>query len=260
VPTGDHAVPGEIRHLFTTERLADVRPGEPPILASVPRVDPPATRRFDGLYGGIYNRVIQTPALRRAAFSVWGSADPLYRLEAFIGDAIREVPSGNPVLVDLPCGGGTLLPFLARTGFAGTVIEADLAIHMLRRAVALHRTLEPRPDAVFLQTDALELPLASECADAVVSINGLHVMPDAAAFLREVARITKPGGVLSLITPVNGTSLRSKAILMAANALAITPQTPPSLGKLRRMIAESGFSELRRYGGESITGIAVRRG
>jgi SAM-dependent methyltransferase len=199
--------------------------------------------------------------LRRAVFSLWGSADPLYELEAFIGGAVRAArnSSASPVLVDLPSGSGTLLPFLAREGFNGTVVEADLAISMLRRAVALHRASASHLRAVFIHCDALDLPLRNAVADAVVSINGLHVVPDPASFLSEVSRVTKIGGRLWLITPVDGPSARSRTILAAANALRITPRTPPTLKELRGLLATAGFSETRWHGGLSITGLECER-
>lgn len=218
-------------------------------------------RRFEGLYGRLYNRVIQSRPLRRAAFSVWGSADPLYELEDFVADAVAatRTRSTAPVLVDLPSGGGTLLPFLARDRFVGTVIEVDLATAMLRRAVARHRSDAPSLSTVFVQSDALDLGLQDRVADVVISVNGLHVVSDPQRFLSELARITRPGGTLWLITPVDGPGARSRVILAAARRLAITPRQPPTLARLHDLLAEAGFHRVRSYGGTSITGLACER-
>lgn len=218
-------------------------------------------RRFEGLYGRLYDHVIRSRRLRRAAFSVWGSADPLYELEAFVADAAdaARLRSTGPVLVDVPCGGGTLLPFLARDAFAGTVLEIDIATAMLDRAVTSYRTTTPRLTAHFLQGDALDLPLSAAVADVVVSVNGLHVVPDHARFLAELARVTPTGGMLWLITPVDGRSLRSRLILGAARRLAVTPLRPPTLVELHRLLGEAGFQVVRSYGGASITGLACVR-
>jgi ubiquinone/menaquinone biosynthesis C-methylase UbiE len=136
------------------------------------------------------------------------------------------------------------------------VIEVDLATSMLRRAVALHGSSTPELETVFLQSDALDLVLKEAVADVVVSINGLHVVPNHARFLSELARITKPGGKLWLITPVDGPSARSRAILGAARSLRITPRDPPTLAELHDLLKEAGFKPFRSYGGASITGIA----
>lgn len=250
------AIPPIARDLLSPERL-----GELTFEASVIALrghEPSRNRRFEGLYGRLYNRVIQSPALRKAAFSMWGSADPLYNLDVFVTDAVRAARSMSPlpVLVDLPSGGGTLLPFLARNGFSGTVIEVDLAAAMLQRAVALHRSITADLETVFLQSDALDLSLRDAVADLVISINGLHVVPNPARFLAELARITKPDGKLWLISPVDGPSVRSRAILAAASSLRITPGAPPTLAELRNLLAEAGFRQFRSYGGASITGVA----
>jgi SAM-dependent methyltransferase len=252
-------IPSSARAVLSPERLTEMT-FEPPLI-SFQRQEPTRNRRFEGLYGGLYNRIIQSPALRRAAFSIWGSADPLYDLDVFVADAVRaaRTMSPSPTLVDLPSGGGTILPFLAREGFAGTVVEVDLADAMLRRAVALHRAVTPDLETVFLQDDALDLSLRSAIADVVISINGLHVVPDPRRFLTELARITKRSGTLRLITPVDDPSTRSRAILALARRLEITPRTPPSRGRLYDLLAEAGFGRFHSYGGTSITGLACEK-
>lgn len=252
-------IPSIAKDVLSAARLGELA-FEAPVIA-LRRQQPSRNRRFEGLYGRLYNRVIQSPSLRRIAFSIWGSADSLYDLDVFITDAVHAALAmcSSPVLVDLPSGGGTLLPFLARDGFPGTVIEIDLATAMLQRAVALHSSTTPDLKTVFLQSDALDLPLKDAVADVVISINGLHVVPDHARFLRELARITRPGGGLWLISPVDGPSARSRAILAAARSLRITPRTPPTLAELRSLLKDAGFSEFRSYGGTSITGVACNK-
>ena len=218
-------------------------------------------RRFEGGYGRLYNRVIQNRALRRTVFSLWGSTDPLHDLEGFVADAVAASrrATARPVLVDLASGGGTLLPLLARDRFAGLVIEVDLALVMLRRAVALHRSGPPGLETTFVQGDALRLPLSDAVVDVVVSVNGLHVVPDPVRFLSEAARVTRPGGHLWLITPVDGPGARSRAILAAAKYLGITSRTPPASAELHRLLERAGFSVVRSYGGTSITGLACAK-
>lgn len=219
-----------------------------------------STKRFEGLYGGIYNRVIQAPAVRRAIFGAWGSTDPLRSLEAFVADAVSAVDGRrDAVLVDIPCGGGSLLPLLGRQRFRGTALEVDLAVNMLVRALRLHDSLRPAFETLFLRADALDLPLRDEVADVVVSVNGLHVVDDPGRFLSEIARVTKPGGGLWIITPVHGPSIRSRVILKVANGLSITPTTPPTRSELRWLLDGAGFEEVGDYGGESIAGFGLRR-
>jgi ubiquinone/menaquinone biosynthesis C-methylase UbiE len=216
-----------------------------------------ANERFEGLYGRLYNRVIQTPALRRAVFSLWGHADPLLQLDAIVRDAAGETTGGT--VLDVPCGGGTLLPLFARAGFRGTVIESDLADAMMRRAEATHRPLQPAYAVQLLQADARELPLDDASVDCVISINGLHVIPAPERFLSELARVVRPGGALWLITPVSSSAVRNRSILALARTVGITPGSPPTLEQLHTMVDTAGFQIRRSLGGTSITGLVCDR-
>jgi SAM-dependent methyltransferase len=50
------------------------------------------------------------------------------------------------------------------------------------------------PNLDFVRGDALQLPFADGSMDAVVNVEASHCYPDLAAFLREVARVLRPGG------------------------------------------------------------------
>jgi ubiquinone/menaquinone biosynthesis C-methylase UbiE len=213
--------------------------------------------RFEGIYGRVYNRVIQTPALRRAAFWLWGSADPILDLDRIVAAAAAEVGTGT--LLDVPCGGGTALPLLERAGFDGTVIESDLADAMMRRAASVNARLRPRFAVRFLQADGRELPLDRSAVDAAVSINGLHVIPAPERFVAELARVIRPGGSLCLITPVSSDAIRGRVILKAARALGITPAAPPTAEQLHAMLEAAGFRIRHSLGGTSITGVVCDR-
>ena len=216
-----------------------------------------SANRFEGGSGRLYTRVIQTPALRRAVFSLWGSADPLLHLEEIIHAAAHENADGT--ILDVPCGAGSILPTLVHAGFRGTVIEIDLADAMILRAQATNARLAPPFTVRFTQADARTLPLDDAAVNAAISINGLHVIPEPTRFLTELARVIRPGGSLWLITPVNAPSIRSRAILAAARRLNITPATPPTLPELHRMLETVGFRPRHSLGGTSITGLVCNR-
>lgn len=215
-------------------------------------------RAFEGSYGGIYNSVIQSERLRRILFSLWGSTDPLHHLDEFVADAMRHARAlaPRPVVLDLPCGGGTLFQRIHGSGVDASVVAIDLASAMLARAVALREAVVPLLHVTFVRGDATALPLARDSVDVVLSVNGLHVMPDASAFLSEIARVLRPGGGLWMITPVTGGSLRSRAILAAARRLSVTSIPPPTLVQLDRLLDDASLAVERRYGGKNITGMA----
>jgi ubiquinone/menaquinone biosynthesis C-methylase UbiE len=213
--------------------------------------------RFEGLYGRLYNTVIQTPTIRHAVFTLWGSADPLLNLDDIVRAAAAE--TGDGTVLDVPCGGGTLLPLLSRAGFRGNVIGTDAADAMIRRARRLHDRTRPPFAVELIQADARALPLPDASIDTAISINGLHVIPRPDRFLAELARVLRPGGALWLITPVSSTDFRSRVILTAAGALSITPAAPPTLPQLRWMLDDAGLPMRRSLGGTSIVGMVCER-
>lgn len=213
--------------------------------------------RFEGLYGGLYDRVIQTPAIRRLASLAYGDPGPIADLEGFAAAAARSVPHGG-VLLDVPSGGGTMLPLLARGGLRGRVIEADLGAAMLERAGRMAERV-PELDVALLQADAQDLPLGDATVDGAVSLNGLHCIPDARAFCSELGRVVRPAGRLWMITLVSGGSLRADGIILGARALGIVPTAPPGREELDAMLRDAGFEEPEPLGGDGLVGLVATR-
>ena len=102
---------------------------------------------------------------------------------------VRAVdPRPGHVILDLAAGTGTSSePF---TSAGATVIPSDLSFGMLQ--VGKHR----RPHLSFVAADALHLPYADGCFDAVTISFGLRNVEDPTAALREMRRVTRPGGAL----------------------------------------------------------------
>ncbi|WP_029290174.1 demethylmenaquinone methyltransferase [Cellulomonas sp. HZM] len=104
---------------------------------------------------------------------------------------------GDTVL-DLAAGTGTSSEPMADAGVR--VLPCDLSQGML--AVGKRR----RPDLPFVAGNALQLPFADESFDAVTISFGLRNIPDTAAALAEMLRVTRPGGrlvVCEFSTPKN---------------------------------------------------------
>jgi demethylmenaquinone methyltransferase/2-methoxy-6-polyprenyl-1,4-benzoquinol methylase len=94
-------------------------------------------------------------------------------------------------LIDLACGTGDLALAGARAG--ARVIGFDLSAGMLRAA------RERRIACALVRADALRLPLADACCDAVVSGFALRNFADVGVALAEAARVLKPEGRLALL-------------------------------------------------------------
>ncbi len=103
----------------------------------------------------------------------------------------QNLPLVNKVL-DLGCGTGMLLNELARR--SGFVVGIDSSPEMLELA------RKRRGSAALVLADADHLPFADRSFDAVVSVTLLQNMPSPAATVREVARVTKPEGIVIMTT------------------------------------------------------------
>lgn len=136
-----------------------------------------------------------------------------------------------------------LYPVLARK--AGQVMGMDVAASAAAQATSRH------PRLAALSADARRLPFADGSFDAIVSNSTLDhfaTLDDVAVSLRELARITRPGGTLiltldNLANPV--VALRSVLPLGPLRWLGLVPYyVGATCGpkRLRALVVEAGFS------------------
>ena len=110
--------------------------------------------------------------------------DRLWRRATRLALVLRP---GDTVL-DLAAGTGVSTQELARSG--AYAVGADISLGMLRAGRTAGRTVS------LLAGDALALPFGDRVFDAVTISFGLRNVHDVPAALRELARVTRPGGRL----------------------------------------------------------------
>lgn len=132
------------------------------------------------------------------AADVWG-VDRVYPDDSFIFkchlfgyiDFAKRLAPGARVL-DLACGEGYGAGVLAeRAWCAGLDITPDLLAESATRY----------PVVRFVGGDALNLPFADSSFDAVGALQAIEHLVETEEFLREIARVLKPGGVAYITTP-----------------------------------------------------------
>ena len=96
-------------------------------------------------------------------------------------------------VLEVGCGGGALLAFLASRG-----LEA-VGVDISREAVSLAARAAPRSEV--LRADAADLPFEEGSFDRLVSHHLVEHLPDLPAALREWRRVLRPGARLALCTP-----------------------------------------------------------
>lgn len=105
-------------------------------------------------------------------------------------DAGWLMPPGR--VLDLGCGLGTELAWLAQQGFSA--VGVDLSWVALRRAHELHLHVN------FTNANVLELPFPTGCFEVLLDRGCFHYLPNnhRSAYEREASRVLRPGGHLLL--------------------------------------------------------------
>jgi ubiquinone/menaquinone biosynthesis C-methylase UbiE len=145
----------------------------------------------------------------------WGQT-----LAAFV--RFLALPAGASVL-DVGTGPGLLPRLLVEAG-ARWAVGVDDSPAMLRRAVALCG--DGRDALAWVEAPVLRLPFAaaddvagSEAFDAVLATNLLFLLPDPAAGLRELGRVTRRGGTVAFMHPNETMSVDAAAAFMDARGI-----------------------------------------
>jgi SAM-dependent methyltransferase len=111
--------------------------------------------------------------------------------------AFAEVREGE-VVVDIGSGAGIDCLFAAqKVGPAGKVIGIDMTPDMIERARENARAAGAA-NVEFRLGDAEHMPLPDASADWIISNCVINLSPDKPAVFREIARVLKPGGRISI--------------------------------------------------------------
>lgn len=123
----------------------------------------------------------------RARQSLGASNVAIYSM---VAEALERHHAGGGLLIDVGCGSGNLWPFV-RSRFARYV-----GVDVVR--------YEGFPaDAEFyrINLDTGKVPLQEDSADVVAAVETIEHLENPRAFMRELVRLTKPGGWVTVTTP-----------------------------------------------------------
>jgi demethylmenaquinone methyltransferase / 2-methoxy-6-polyprenyl-1,4-benzoquinol methylase len=162
-------------------------------------------------------------------------------------DVIDAVgPERGAMVLDLAAGTGTSSePFVER---GTTVVPCDFSLGMLQVGK------RARPGLAFTAGDATRLPFADDAFDAVTISFGLRNIVDPLAGLREMLRVTRPGGrlvVCEFSHPTNGAfrtvylEYLMKALPAIARAVSSSPDAYVYLAEsIRAWPDQRGLADL----------------
>ncbi|HYG88512.1 MAG TPA: methyltransferase domain-containing protein [Azospirillum sp.] len=122
---------------------------------------------------------------------------------AWVVDLLEIGP--NDSVLEVGFGPGVVIQRLAILASAGHIAGIDLSREMVEQARARNVTAI-QSGLVDLRHGSVEsLPFANNSFDKALAINSMQIWPDAAAGLREIWRVLKPGGKIALgFTPYSG--------------------------------------------------------
>jgi ubiquinone/menaquinone biosynthesis C-methylase UbiE len=103
-------------------------------------------------------------------------------------------------ILDACCGSGaSAIPAAEITGSNGSVTGIDLAESLLELARTKAKQLHLE-NTEFRTGDITQLPFDNAAFDAVICVFGIFFVPDMEAALRELKRVTRPGGKIAITT------------------------------------------------------------
>lgn len=150
---------------------------------------------------------------------------------------------GSETVADIGCGNGGYLAELGRRGHAGPVLGIDLSAGML------HAARSRAPAAILAAGDAAALPLRDEVSDLTLAMHMLYHLPRPQAAVRELRRITRPGGQVLVV--LNGHDHLRELRDLITIALGSSAHRPPRRERLRLDEGEdllaSEFSSVTRH-------------
>lgn len=151
---------------------------------------------------------------------------------AYMAPKGHEWFSGRLVL-DAGAGTGRHAYYAARDGADVVAVDIGPAIEVARRNTA------ELPNVLAVQADLYELPFADGTFDFVYSIGVLHHLPDPPAALRELLRVLRPGGDVTIYLYAKpGPGLRRALLWLISAMRTITTRLPhPVLHRLAYPIA-----------------------
>lgn len=158
----------------------------------------------DPLWASFYDWTVEHPTAGGALWRLGINSDlrRLYRA----ADEIGRQPAGSRVL-DIPCGGGVALRGL-RPGQGVEYVAGDIAQTMLDRTMRVAERRGVADQVVPRIADVGDLPFEDGSFDLVVTFTGLHCFPDPERAVVEMARVLRPGGVLTGSALLNDTGIR----------------------------------------------------
>ena len=137
---------------------------------------------------------------------IWDRVAPLYdffentfnrAVNAGTGEAVVRMIRPDDRVLECACGTGAISVAIAPV--CARLVATDYSEGMLSQA---RKKLATHSNVTVEQADITALSYATDSFDVAVAGNVIHLLPDPAQALRELARVVKPGGTIIVPTYV----------------------------------------------------------
>ena len=137
---------------------------------------------------------------------IWDRVAPLYDLAVSAlnrrvydgtGAVVARLIRPGDTVLECACGTGAIASAIAPA--CARVVATDFSEGMLKQA---RKKLARYPNVVVEQADITHLRYADNSFDAVVAANVIHLLPEPGDALKELKRVTRPGGTIIVPTYV----------------------------------------------------------
>ncbi len=152
---------------------------------------------------------------------------------------VRLLTPKGAVVLDTAAGTGQLSLAAARN--AERVVCTDLSLPMLKQA-GKNAAAKGITNVEFAERDIFHLPDADNTYDNVMAGNVLHLLDDPESAVRELYRVTKPGGTLLLPTFMNESD---PLLIKLYKKIGFSPATDFTPAEYRRMLNSYGLGKVR---------------
>jgi len=147
-------------------------------------------------------------------------------------------------ILDIGCGGGRTVGKLAALATQGKVHGVDHSEESVRVSRKINAAMIAEGRVEIAQASVSELPFADGTFDLITAVETHFWWPNIADDLRELFRVTRPGGQLAIIAEVykGAPALVSRLVEKAAPQSGIRMLTPD---EHRDLLAAAGYSEIQ---------------
>lgn len=147
-------------------------------------------------------------------------------------------------ILDVGCGGGRTISKLAALATQGKVYGVDYSDDSVSVSRKIDATFIAEGRVEIRQASVSQLPFADNTFDLITAVETHFWWPNLADDLREVFRVTRPGGRLAIIAEVykGAPALASRLVEKSASKTGIRMLTPE---EHRDLLATVGYSDIQ---------------